>query len=220
MNVAVDADSLPLSARADAPARGASNDPDLTVYTFSLIRALQSAESPVDRVLVLTHPENHGRFEALRDDRTDVVRVPRPLFEGRPVADWAALLDHHPRLGADLLAAHHQATLRLLHQLGAHVLHFPADARERMEIDFPLAVTIHHGRPSLSASLADAVIVHTVDLLPHFPPAKTFLASFPSIAGARDADNVREPACAADLLASLSEAYEHALASFELRKAA
>jgi hypothetical protein len=28
------------------------------------------------------------------------------------------------------------------------------------------------------------------------------------------------PVCAADLLASLSEAYEHALASFELRKAA
>jgi hypothetical protein len=213
MNVAIDADCLPPSAQH-------CDGADLTVYTFSLIRALQSPASPVDHLLVLTHPDNHGRFEALRDERTDVARVPRPLFEGRPVTDWTALLDHHPRLGADLLAAHHQSKLRLLRQLGAQVLHFPTDARERMEIDFPLAVTLQQGRPSLSATLADAVIVHTPDLLPHLPAAKTFLASFPSIVPAPDADNVQMPACAADLLASLSEAYEHALASFELRKAA
>jgi hypothetical protein len=218
MNVAIDADCVPA---ANPPgATHSCGDPDLTVYTFCLIRALQSPASPVDHLLVLTHPDNHGRFEPLRDDRTDVVRVPRPLFEGRPVADWTVLLDHHPRLGADLLAAHHQATLRLLRQLGAQVLHFPTDARERMEIDFPIAVTIQEGRPSLSATLADAVIVHTGDLLRHMPPAKTFLASFPSIGGPPDADNVPMPACTADLLASLSEAYEHALASFELRKAA
>ena len=213
MNVAIDADCLPLSAQH-------CDDADLTVYTFSLIRALQSAASPVNHLLVLTHADNHGRFEPLRDERTDVARVPRPLFEGRPVIDWTTLLDHHPRLGAELLAAHHQSKLRLLRQLGAQVLHFPTDARERMEIDFPLAVTLQQGRPSLSATLADAVIVHTPDMLPHLPASKTFLASFPSIVPAPDADNVQMPACAADLLASLSEAYEHALASFELRKAA
>lgn len=213
MNVAIDADCLP-------PAPLHSGDPDLTVYTFSLIRALQSLHSPVDRLLVLTHPDNHGRFEPLRDDRTDVVRISRPLFEGRPVSDWAGLLDHYPRIGADLLAAHHQAKLRLLLQLGAHVLHFPTDAGERMEIDFPIAVTIQEGRPSLSATLADAVIVHQADLFSDLPAAKTFLASFPSIVARPDADNDSMPACAADLLASLSEAYEHALASFELRKAA
>ena len=218
MNVAIDADCLP--AHDTSGASHSSDDPDLTVYTFCLIRALQSAASPVDHLLVLTHPDNHGRFEPLRDDRTDVVRVPRPLFEGRPVNDWAGLLDHHPRIGADLLAAHHQSKLRVLRQLCSQVLHFPTDARERMEIDFPLAVTIQQGRPSLSATLADAVIVHTPDLLPHLPPAKTFLASFPSIVPTPDADNDQMPACAADLLASLSEAYEHALASFELRKAA
>jgi hypothetical protein len=169
---------------------------------------------------VLTRPDNHGRFEPLRDDRTDVIPSPRPLFEGRIVTDWTALLDAHPRLGADLLAAHQQAKLRLLLQLGASVLHFPTDARERMEIDFPIAVTIQQGRPSLSATLADAVIVHTPDLLPHLPAAKTFLASFPSIVPTPDADNPFASACAADLLASLSEAYEHALASYQLRKAA
>ena len=67
---------------------------------------------------------------------------------------------------------------------------------------------------------ADTLARFEQAVLPHLPAAKTFLASFPSIVAAPDADNVQMPACAADLLASLSEAYEHALASFELRKAA
>jgi hypothetical protein len=216
MNVAIDADCL-----SPTPADpGRSDEPDLTVYTFSLVRALQSPRSAVDRVIVLTRPDNQGRFEPLRDDRTDVVPIHRPLFEGRPVVDWPALLDHHPRLGADLLADHQQAKRRLILALGGDVLHFPTDARELMEIDLPIAVTIQHGRTSLSVALADAVIVHTPDLPAHLPPAKTFLAAFPSIVPTPDAEKPYTPACTDDLLASLSEAYEHALASFELRKAA
>jgi hypothetical protein len=217
MNVAIDADCLPPTL---AVTRGRSDEPDLTVYTFALVRALQSPRSPVDRVLVLTRPDNQGRFEPLRDDRTDVIPIHRPLFEGRPVVDWPALLDHHPRLGADLLADHQQAKRRLILELGGDVLHFPTDARELMEIDLPIAVTIQHGQTSLSITLADAVIVHTPDLPARLPPAKTFLAAFPSIVPTPDADKPYTPACPDDLLASLCEAYEHALASFELRKAA
>jgi hypothetical protein len=216
MNVAIDADCLP----ATPAAMGRSDEPDLTVYTFSLVRALQSADSRVGRLLVLTRPDNQGRFEPLRDDRTDVIPVNRPLFEGRPVADWAAMLDHHPRLGADLLAEHQQGKRRLVLELGGDVLHFPTDAREIMEIDLPVVVTIRHGRAALSIALADAVIVHTPDLPARLPLAKTFLAAFPSIDPMPHADNPDTRACPDDLLASLAEAYEHALASFELRKAA
>ena len=216
MNVVIDADCLP-----PTPAGpGRSDEPDLTVYTFCLVRALQSPHSPVDRILVMTRPDNQGRFEPLRDESTDVVPVHRPLFEARPVADWRALLDHHPRLGADLLTAHQQAKRRLILELGGDVLHFPTDARELMEMDLPIAVTIGHGRASLSVALADAVIVHTPDLPSRLPPAKTFLAAFPSIVPMPDADIPDTRACPDDLPASLCEAYEHALASFELRKAA
>jgi hypothetical protein len=201
MRVAVDADTLPPAA------------PALEAYVATLVRALQRGASPAERLVLFTRPENHARFETLRDARTDVVVARRPLFAGREVADWAPLLDRHPKVGGDLLAGHQQAKLRVMRQLGAQVVHFPADAREMMEIDAPVVLTVHGAAPFLSTVLADALVVHGDAADPALPHGKTFAARFAS-PGAADADD-GDP-----MLTALGEAYEHALASFEFRKAA
>jgi hypothetical protein len=215
MNVAIDTDCLPLPTFARR-----CETTDLTVYTFSLIRGLQTPDSPVDRLLVLTRDESHTRFEPLRDGRTDVALINRPLFEGRPVGDWAALLEHHPRVGGELLAEHQGHKLRVMAELGASVLHFPTDAHELMEIDCPIVLTLHDARAVLSSTLADALVVHSPDLRPMLPHFKTFCALFPSTPGEARADESPMPAPRYDLVGPLCEAYEHALASYELRKAA
>jgi hypothetical protein len=215
MRVAVDADCL--AADGGEAARG------LMEYVCALARALRPV---VERVMLITRSENHARFEPLRDELTDVVLVRRPLFEGREVADWAGLLEAHPRVGGDLLAAHQQEKLRVMGQLGAQVLHFPTDSYELMEIDVPIVLTAWEAKPRcLSAELADALVVHDRGLS-GLPQGKTFVVPMPSTDFARAADDelmrapAEEAATSSAAATALAEAYEHALASFELRKAA
>jgi hypothetical protein len=213
MRVAVDADCLAVECGVER---------SMIEYVGWLSRALAPA---VERVLVLTRAENHARLETLRDDRTDVVLVRRPLFEGREVADWAALFWSHPRVGGELLAAHLQEKLRVIGQLGAQALHFPTDAGELMEIDLPIVLSVH-GEPApscrLSMDLADALVVHDAGGAGVLRAAKTFLVPMGSIVSTPAADNdpMRLCAGAACAAVTLAEAYEHALASFELRKVA
>lgn len=211
MRVAIDADCLPADDR----------EPHWVDYITGLARALTGI---IDGVLVLTRAENHARLETLRDDHTDVVLVRRPLFEGREVADWAALLSAHPRVGGELLSAHLQEKLRIIAQLGAQALHFPADAGELMEIDLPIVLSVHgQAIPScLSADLADALVLHDAERAADLPHAKTFLVPIGSIVSTPAADNeqVRRSQGGQCSAVTLAEAYEHALASFELRKAA
>jgi hypothetical protein len=207
MRVAVDADCLAVD----------GGEPRLLAYVGNLVRALGSG---FEGVLVLTRAENHARLETLRDERTDVVLVRRPLFEGREVADWAGLMAAHPRVGAELLASHLHEKVRIIGQLGAAALHFPVDGGELMEIDLPIVLSVHSESPArLSAELADALVVHEAGRAEGLPQSKTFVVPIGSIDSAPAADNevMRTSEGAACLLA---EAYEHALASFELRKAA
>jgi hypothetical protein len=229
MNVAIDVDCLPLADHT-APEHRASHlrydtpAAFLEAYATNLVRILQTIESPVDRVVIVTRPENHAKFEPLRDERTEIAVLRRPLFEGHAIDHWPTLLDRHPRIGAELLCAHQQEKLRLMNQLGVEVLHFPTDARELMEIDAPVALTLHTPTSALSATLADAIVVHCRELYPRLdlPRPKIFCAPWPSSSSSDQAGlaDDQESAASLSFADALGDAYEHALASYELRKAA
>jgi hypothetical protein len=226
MNVAIDVDCLPVADHA-APDRASHLRYDtpaafLEAYATNLVRILQAIDSPVERVVIVTRPENHARFEPLRDERTEIALLNRPLFEGHAIDHWPTLLDRHPRIGADLLCGHQIEKLNLMNQLGVEVLHFPVDARELMEIDAPVALTLHTPTSALSATLADAIVVHCSELYPRLdlPRPKIFCAPWPG--GSSDPTGLADDQerAAAKFADALADAYEHALASYELRKAA
>jgi hypothetical protein len=213
-------------------------------YAKEVAGSLLLREQVVERLVVLTNPHNHARFETLRDERCDVAMVHRPLFEGRTVADWSSLLFRHPRTGAELLTGHLAAKLRIVRELGAGIVHFPADAAEAMDLDAPCVVSLHGDFASvdpacpLSATLAHAVILESEAAQEHLCGrshvawAKAFVAPPPatyrqlSTREAPEADNDEDRdladlrAARESFAAAICEAYEHAIASFELRSAA
>ena len=221
-----------------------ADDSEAEWYAKEVAGSLLMREHVIERVVVLTNPHNHARFETLRDERCDVAMVHRPLFEGRTVADWSGLLFRHPRTGAELLTDHLAAKLRIVRELGAGIVHFPGDASEAMDLDAPVVVSLHgdfaSGEPAcpLSATLAHAVILESEAARErlcersHVSWAKVFVAPPPapgrqgSTLAVCEADK-SEDRDLADLraareafAAAICEAYEHAIASFELRSAA
>jgi hypothetical protein len=198
-------------------------------YVRIIVSALLARDGAVERIVVMSNVENHARFEMLRDERCDVAMVRRPLFEGHTVSDWPALLSRQPRAGAELLGGHLQEKLRIIRELGVDVVHFPADAAEAVNLDLPTVVSLHDAAQAEcppSAALAHAVILTSDEARERLCAAcavsrdKAFVAPWPggavSLNGAGVADDVGYDSFAA----AICEAYEHALASFELRDAA
>ena len=219
-------------------------DAEVERYAREVAGSMLLRNQFVERVVVLTNDQNHARFETLRDERCDVAMVHRPLFEGRTVADWSGLLSRHPRTGAELLTDHLAAKLRIVRELGAGVVHFPGDAAEAMDLDAPVVVSLHGDFASadpacpLSATLAHAVILESDAARErlcdrsHVSWSKAFVAPPPmpdrqlSTLAASEADNDGDRdladlrAARESFAAAICEAYEHAIASFELRSAA
>jgi hypothetical protein len=213
-------------------------------YAKEVAGSLLLREQAIERLVVLTSPQNHARFETLRDERCDVAMMHRPLFEGRTVADWSGLLFRHPRTGAELLTEHLAAKLRIVRELGAGVVHFPGDPADAMDLDAPVVVSLHGdfagADPAcpFSATLAHAVILESEAARErlcgrsHVPLSKAFVAPPPpsdgqlSTRAASEADDDQDRdladlrAAREAFAAAICEAYEHAIASFELRSAA
>jgi hypothetical protein len=203
---------------------------DTEDYVRCLVAALLAREGPVHRVVVLTHSDNHAAFEMLRDERCDVAMIRRPLFAGHPVSDWPALLSRQPRAGAELLAGYLQEKLRVIRELGAAVVHFPGGTVEEMGLNIPMVVSVRgeaEGECPLSATLAHAVIAGSEEARERLcgacrvPREKAFVARWPvSAGGSSVAGRVADDSGYEAFAAAVCEAYEHAVASFELRDAA
>jgi hypothetical protein len=221
MTVAIDTDSAP-------PREG--GDVAVDRYVRELVGSLLSGGGPVDRIVLLTNAENHARFETLRDEHCDVAMVHRPLFEGRPVEDWSALLARYPTSGAELLSGHLQEKLRIVRELGAAVVHLLADPPQAMPAEAPVVVSLL-GESAVSSTLAHAVIVPAETVKEQLCAGwgvsreKVFVAPWAGETATREASSI-EAGVADDskgreaFAAAVCEAYEHALASFELRNAA
>ena len=212
-------------------------------YLREVVASLLARDAPVERVVVLTGGQNHAGFETLRDERCDLAMVRRPLFEGRTVRSWADLLSRDPRAGAELLSDHLAQKLRIVRELGASVVHFPREVAIGMDINAPLVVSLqsdaHWDGDSLpiAANLAHAVVVESeaarlrLCAAAGVAWAKAFVAACPESSGQvstdapPDADDEKRElrdlrARREAFAAAVCEAYEHALASFELKGAA
>ena len=217
MTVAIDVDC---STHAGAGAPSDGPDPAAHTYVPALVSALLSSNTAVTRIVLLTNDDTHANFEMLRDEHCDVAMLHRPLFEGRPVKDWPALLSRHPTSGAELLAGHLQEKLKIIKELRASVVHVLANPPEAMLVETPVIISLPAQCPA-SAPPAHAVIVPSAAtkerLCVEFgvPRDKVFVA--PSSVDPTVAD---DPKCRKAFAAAVCEAYEHALASFELRNAA
>ena len=203
-----------------------ANAGGLEHYARKIVAALLSRDRVVERIILITNTDNHARFETLRDEHCDVAMVHRPLFEGRTVADWSSLLARHPNTGPELLSYHLHAKFRIIRDLAVDVVHFPDDPVQPMNLDAPMVISLHS--PAPSASIAHAVIVksdaHRRQLCheSNIPTAKVFVAVPPgqcSTNSPREADEDHDRRLR-DFAASIREAYEHALASFQLKNAA
>src|SRR5688572_20279069 len=106
-------------------------------YTTSLIESLLNHAHQVQRFVLLTRPENHGMFDTFRSERCDVALIPRPLFQGKEVNNWAAILAGYPAFGQELLWAYQQDKVRIIHETGADLVHFPGHAINPLDIDLP-----------------------------------------------------------------------------------
>jgi hypothetical protein len=196
-----------------APSSPKGDDSDLAAHTYVLVSSLLSLGAPVTRIILLTNDATHARFDLLRDEHCDVAMIHRPLFEGRPVTDWKALLARYPRSGAELLTGHVQEKLRIIRDLGANIVHSLGDVFESIHEQLPLVVSLQD-ESATSATNAHAVIVPTnagkqrLCKSRDISPEKVFVAPWPT-----DANR-------AHFASTVCEAYEHALASFELRNAA
>jgi len=221
MTVAIDVDCS-THAGAGAPSDG----PDLSAYTYvpALVCALLSNNTPVTRIVLLTNDDTHAHFEMLRDEHCDVAMLHRPLFEGRPVKDWPALLSRHPTSGAELLAGHLQEKLRIIKELRASVVHVLANPLEAMLVEIPVIISLDQCPPSPPP--AHAVIVPSAATKERLcvecgvPREKVFVAPCPREPSSIDPAVADDPKSRKAFAAAVCEAYEHALASFELRNAA
>ena len=69
-------------------------------YTVALIEALCLPGTPAKKVFILARPENREMFSALFGGRCELLTIPRPLYRGEPVRNWAELMRQSPRRSA------------------------------------------------------------------------------------------------------------------------
>jgi len=223
MTVAIDVDC----STAHAGARAPSDGPDPVAYTYApaLVSALLSFNGPVSRIVLLTNDDTHAHFEMLRDEHCDVAMLHRPLFEGRPVKDWPNLLSRHPTSGAELLTGHLQEKLKIIRELGASVVHVMSNPPEAMLVETPVIISLTTQCPHAPPP-AHAVIVPTAATKERLcvecgvPRDKVFVAPCPREPSSIDPPVADDSKSRKAFAAAVCEAYEHALASFELRNAA
>jgi glycosyltransferase involved in cell wall biosynthesis len=112
-------------------------------YTLGLIEALQSADSPASRLLLLTRPENHQLFEPFADAWTELHLMERPTFGGQPVSNWDQLFKTHPLAGQRLLQEFQYRKAEILDQERIDLIHFPGNTINPLELDLPVVLNLH-----------------------------------------------------------------------------
>jgi glycosyltransferase involved in cell wall biosynthesis len=112
-------------------------------YTLGLIEALKRPGSPTAELVLLTRTENHDLFARFLDARTAVVRVERPLHQGQPVTNWAALLAEHPVTSRRALEQYQHRKADLLRKLGVTLVHFPGNTVNPLDLDLPVVLNLH-----------------------------------------------------------------------------
>jgi len=106
-------------------------------YTVGLIEALQGRGSPLDRLVLLTRPENHDRFAALADARTRAVLV------DRPTGTWAALGATGAEGARAAMAEHQRRKTDAIAAAGADVVHCPGNTINPLGLPAPVVLNLH-----------------------------------------------------------------------------
>jgi glycosyltransferase involved in cell wall biosynthesis len=112
-------------------------------YVIDMIEALLGHAPWLTRLELLTRPENDGLFRPYASERCGVHLIQRPAYRGQPVTNWAALMQSDRAAGERLLTAFGQAKGDLLHRLKVDLVHFPGGTINPIDIDLPVALTIH-----------------------------------------------------------------------------
>ncbi|MGB7159651.1 MAG: glycosyltransferase family 1 protein [Tepidisphaeraceae bacterium] len=112
-------------------------------YVLGLVAALKAHAPSVSRLVLVTRLENRDLFEPFADDRCEVMLVERPHYQGKRVADWAALSAQDAQAGARLLAEYQRTKVAMIHERGANVVHFPGNAINPLDIDLPAVLNLH-----------------------------------------------------------------------------
>ena len=99
-------------------------------YTLGLIEALKLPASPASRVVLVTRPENHELFSRYVDEKTQAV-----LLE-RAAKKWGELTAGERE---DLA----RRKVKLLHECGAEVVHFPGNTINPIDVDLPAVLNLH-----------------------------------------------------------------------------
>lgn len=112
-------------------------------YTLSLIEALKNPASPAKQLLLLTRPENHLLFLPFADESTAVHQLIRPSHAGRPVSNWAVVLQRDPAGGRAALANFQRQKADLLLEKCVDLVHFPGNTVNPLELSLPVVLNLH-----------------------------------------------------------------------------
>ncbi len=112
-------------------------------YCLALIEALKLPDSPAEKLVLLTRPENQSLFEKFIDARTQTVLIDRPTLHGQPITNWNQLLADQPRQGHQLLQNFQQQKSRVLHQHRVDLLHCPGNTINPLDLQLPIVLNLH-----------------------------------------------------------------------------
>jgi glycosyltransferase involved in cell wall biosynthesis len=106
-------------------------------YTLGLIEALKLPQSPVEKLVLLTRPENHSLMSKYADERTEIV-----LLE-RAAKNWDELRKCDPDRAQKALIEFQRRKVDALHRRGVELIHFPGNTINPMDIDLPVVLNLH-----------------------------------------------------------------------------
>jgi glycosyltransferase involved in cell wall biosynthesis len=112
-------------------------------YCLGLIEALKSPNSPADRLVLLTRPENTELFSRFVDARTIAVLLDRPTYRGQPINNWADFLQQHPFDGPQILKDFQKQKTRALRQHQVDLLHCPGNTINPLDLHLPVVLNLH-----------------------------------------------------------------------------
>ena len=110
-------------------------------HVVGIVEALLGAADRVRRLVLVTRPENDALFRGYEGKRCVAVLQDRPVLDGEPIRNWAAVLAERPTEGRQLLETFQRDKLGLLRRVGTDVVHFPgsAEAEFAVFVDFVVA---------------------------------------------------------------------------------
>lgn len=106
-------------------------------YTLGLIEALKLPQSPAEKLILLTRPENHALFADFADGQTEVVLIDRPR------QNWDDLQKRDPIGTQKALAEFQKRKVDAIRSRGVDVVHYPGNTINPLDLDLPVILNLH-----------------------------------------------------------------------------